>query len=134
MSLLTNNVLGDWDGHIQMQNVIEEDGTRLLDWMELIAEIPCGDEMIPVKFRWNGASVGIIRRMFFLHFPKWKHPIATCRHDARCAVAETVEERKFADTEFQSDIAKGGTKFEVFKGYWGVRIGAWIRKVRGKLI
>lgn len=134
MSLFVDDVLGDWDGHIKMQNVIEDDGTKVFDWMELLAELPCGDEMLPVKFRWNGASVGLIRRMFFLHFPKWKHPIATARHDARCHAATTVEERKFADKKFKEDVSVGGTKFEVFKGYWGVRIGAWRQKLLGKLI
>ena len=131
MSLFVANWLVGWDRHIQMQNVIEDDGiTVRTDWMELTATLPCGDELIPIGFRWNGASVGPLRRFF----PKWKHPIATCRHDARCAAALTVEERKFADREFFRDVGKGGTKWEQLKGYSAVRLGAYRAKLLGKLI
>lgn len=131
MSLFVKDVLTGWDGHIKMQNVLNDDGSTRLDYRELIGELPCGDEKIPIKRVWNGATVkGILRWLF----PKWKHPIATCRHDERCDAAVTKEERKFADKEFKAGVKRGGTKWEEHGGYVAVRLGAWWKGVKGDLI
>ena len=121
--------LDGWDGHIYMTNVREGE-KDVLDYLELHVALPCGDALIPIGFRWNGASVGPLRR----YFPKWKHPIATCRHDIRCELAVTAEERKFADKQFKKDVGHGGTWWEKQKGYYGVRVGAWWAKLRGQLV
>lgn len=101
-----------------------------VDWRRTLNCLPCGDGVIPIGFMFNGASVGPLRRFF----PKWKHPIATCRHDWRCQIAEKFKKgnyktykrlRKYADDEFYKDVGKGGTKWEQIKGYTGVRIGAF---------
>lgn len=118
-------VLENWDGKIQMESV-----PGRLDWMELAFPLPCGEDYIPVGFQWNGASVGPLRRLPIIGFPKWKHPIATCRHDWRCGLARTREERKIADKLFRRDISIGQEQnimlkwWEQVKGYVGVRIGA----------
>jgi hypothetical protein len=129
MSLFVANVLGDWDGHIAMQNVIEN-GKVVKDWMELTKPLPCGDELLPIKFKWNGASVGPLRFVF----PKWKHPVATGRHDARCGAALTWEERLFADKEFKEDVRTNGSWWEIHAGYAAVRAGARLAKWRGELV
>ena len=112
------NELGGWDGKLYCRTVPGGEDVR-----QLTEELPCGVGVIPVGFIWNGATVGILRYAGFLAFPKWKHPIATCRHDWRCSLAETKEERAFADDEFQKDVARTGTRWECIKGYIGVRIG-----------
>lgn len=121
--MLTNYFSGDietdWDGRIYMRSVPGK-----LDVLELTKPLPCGNGLIPVEYQWNGASSGVLRKVLILNFPKWKHPIATCRHDWRCEHAKTAEERKFADQMFRKDVGKGGTKWEQTKGYIGVRIGA----------
>ena len=98
----------------------------------LITDEPllCGDEYIPPKHKWNGASVGLLEHVPLLGFPKWKHPIATCRHDWRCSIAKTKEERAIADTLFRKDIGEGGTKWEQTKGYIGVRIGSYGQQIK----
>lgn len=108
-----------WDGRIYMRSVPGQ-----LDVMELTRPLPCGDGEIPVGYRSNGASSGIFRRLLFLNFPKWKHPIASFRHDFRCERATSSEDRKFADKRYRIDVGKGGTKWEQVKGYLGVRTGA----------
>ena len=120
----TDKVLNDWDGHIYMRSVKGK-----LDWMELTRPLPCGDAFIPSGYEWNGASVGPIRHIPIVAFPKWRHPIATCRHDYRCQHAQTREQRKISDELFKSVISLGqSNKFkswwEETKGFVGVRIGA----------
>ena len=110
----------DWDDRIYLRSCPED-----LDWMEVIKPVPCGTGFIPVGFKYNGASSGIFAKLIVLNFPKWKHRIATCRHDWRCALADTKEKRKFADMMFKRDVAQGGTKWEQIKGYYGVRVGAF---------
>jgi hypothetical protein len=108
-----------WDGRIYLRSVIEN-----LDWMELTEPLPCGNGLILPGFVYNGASSGIFAKLPILHFPKWKHRIATARHDWRCALAKTRAERLFADQRFKIDTGVGGTRWEQQKGYIGVRIGA----------
>jgi hypothetical protein len=79
-----------------------------------------GEEEIPEEFHWNGASSGILSPLF----PRWNHPISTCRHDFRCEKAKNAEERAWTDEEFEKDL--GTTSFWITKkiGYIGVRAGA----------
>ena len=114
----TDTVLKNWNRTINMSFV--EDYP---DWAELDAELPCGDGWIPSGFQWNGASVGLLRHIPFLGFPKWKHPIATCRHDFRCQHAKTWMDRRISDNLFWYDVALGGTRWEQIKGYAGVTLG-----------
>lgn len=120
INYFTENNEERWDGHIYMRNVKDD-----LDEMELVSPLPCGNALIPAGFRWNGSSSGIFESLLFMRFPKWKHRIASCRHDARCMLAVTKEERLFADKEFKKDVADGGNAWEIFSGYAAVRIGAW---------
>lgn len=115
----TARVLADWDGTIKMRSVRSN-----LNLRELLEPLPCGDDFVPLCFRWNGSSSGIFQFGWVFNFPRWKHPIASCRHDWRCAIAKNKEERKIADELFREDIGIGGTKWEQLKGYWGVRLGA----------
>lgn len=120
----------DWDGEIKLSTI-----NGKVDWRKLTAELPCGDGVIEVGFRFNGASVGVMRSFLFFGFPKWKHPIATCRHDKRCNEAHKYKLsgdkktykrlRAIADDMFKKDVGVGGTKWEQFKGYAGVRVGAF---------
>ena len=114
-----DDIESGWDGRIYMRSVPGE-----LDVLELTKPLPCGNSMIYPGYRWNGASSGIMRKVVLLNFPKWKHPIATCRHDFRCENAKNAEQRAFADKRFRIDVGKGGTKWEQVKGFIGVRIGA----------
>lgn len=122
----TPRVLKEWNGHINFRNVKDR-----LDWKELTAPLPCGDTFIPAGYQWNGASSGPLRSVPIFGFPKWKHPIATCRHDYRCERVETRKQRKIADKLFKRDISLGQehkkitTWWEMTKGYTGVRIGAF---------
>lgn len=109
----------EWDGRIYMRSVPGK-----LDVMELTRPLPCGNGLIPVGYRSNGASSGIFRKVLFLNFPKWKHPVASFKHDFRCERATSAEDRKFADQRYCIDVGKGGTKWEQVKGFVGVRIGA----------
>jgi hypothetical protein len=115
----TELVLKGWDRKIYMSSVPGKP-----DHMQLTKPLPCGESFIPTKFVWNGSSSGPLRNMPIIGFPKWKHPIASCRHDFRCSIAKNKEERKIADKLFREDIGIRGTKWEQLKGYWGVRIGA----------
>jgi len=108
---------------IHMRNVPEKgDGWRVLD-----AYLPCpmwpgykGMEVIEADFEWNGNSAGWLA----FTFPRWNHPIASCRHDFRCEKASCPEERAWADAEFRKDV--GTTSWWITKqwGYAGVRVGA----------
>jgi hypothetical protein len=113
-------VIEKWDGCIHCKTVVGETDVR-----ELTEPLPCGDGFIPKGYRWDGASVGILRYAGFLAFPRWKHPIASCRHDWRCEKATTRAERHKADKLFMSDIADMSSRWEKFKGYAGVTVGAW---------
>ncbi|WP_316348479.1 hypothetical protein [Desulfuromonas acetoxidans] len=114
-----NDTSTSWDGVIHCSTIPGYPDHRRLD-----KPIPCGDGLIMPGFVWNGASVGVMRYAGILSFPKWKHPISTCRHDLRCSLAKNRSQRKFADQQFRRDVGIGGTKWEQIKGYLGVRIGA----------
>lgn len=75
---------------------------------------------IPQGFIWNGSSSGIFAPIF----PRWNHPIASCRHDYRCSKARNAKERAWSDAEFRDDV--GTTSWWITKqvGYIGVRLGA----------
>lgn len=125
----TENDLTGWDRRIDMRSIIGE-----LDKMELTQPLPCGNGKIPPGFVWNGSGAEdyTLTQKFVAWFvrktfPKWKHPIASCRHDWRCMHATNDEERLFADKEFRNDVSKGGTKWECFIGYLGVRAGAYLK-------
>ena len=79
-------------------------------------------DIIPVGYEWDGSSVP-----FFLQgtFPRWRHPIASVKHDWRCEKATNESERKFADEQFEKDVGK--TSWWVTKklGYVGVRFGSF---------
>ena len=77
---------------------------------------------IPADFEWNGSSSP---PGFNIVFPRFRHPIASCRHDFRCGKATCKAERKFADEQFQIDVDKTSWKVTSKLGYWGVRIGAF---------
>ncbi|MCF6265245.1 MAG: hypothetical protein L3J57_01715 [Desulfuromusa sp.] len=120
---MTNFFIDDietgWDGRIYMRSVPGK-----LDVLELTRPLPCGNGLVPAGYQWNGASSGILRNLPIVNFPKWKHPIATCRHDWRCAHTKTKKQRKIADQMFRADVGQGGTRWEQIKGYLGVRLGA----------
>lgn len=110
---------------IVMANVPElNDG-----WRELYLPLECpmwegykGPKSIPAGFRWNGHSSGILSPLW----PRWNHPIASCRHDWRCAYADNAEQRAWADRQFRYDV--GTTSWAVTKwvGWAGVRVGAML--------
>lgn len=106
-----------WDHQIYMTTLPNELGYR-----KLTKPLLCGEGYIPDTFVWNGSSSGI----FAWLFPRWKHPIASCRHDWRCSIARNADERRLADELFRDDVSKGGTKFEELIGYAGVRLGAYL--------
>lgn len=123
-----NHTVG-WDGRIYMRSVPGK-----LDEMQLTEPLPCGSTNLPINFKWDGSTVGPARKLPFFGFPKWKHPIASARHDMRCVIAgrykKTDKEkykrlRKKADEMFKKDVANGGTWWEQQKGYFGVRLGAF---------
>ncbi|MDY0212570.1 MAG: hypothetical protein RBR06_06155 [Desulfuromonadaceae bacterium] len=123
----TADHVGGWDGRIYTRSIPDR-----VDWRELTRPLPCGNDVIPAGWQWNGASSGIARHLVIFSFPKWKHPIASCRHDWRCAHAKTKEQRAFADKMFWIDVGRGGTKWEQAKGYAAVRLGAWFGLPRPK--
>lgn len=138
----TPRVLEGWDKSACLKTCPDE-----LDYMLVVEPLPCGDTFIKPVYRYNGASVGILRYVPVFYFPKWRHPIATARHDYRVDLAErllalgliTFAEynrlRLIADQLFKVDVAIGQTStkrswWEQNKGYVGVRIGANWRKVK----
>jgi hypothetical protein len=133
LNLFVENVIPDWwDGELELSTIKGK-----VDWRRTSSILPCGDGFVELDFVYNGASSGIFRKLPFLNFPKWKHPIATCRHDKRCAVARLIKKtdpklyqwmRKFSDDEFYKDVGVGGTKWEQFKGWIAVRAGALFLK------
>ena len=88
-----------------------------------------GEGLIPAGYEWDGSSVPFI---FQGIFPRHLHPIASCRHDWRCEHAQTLEERRWGDAQFEADV--GTTSWWVTKkiGYAGVTIGSYWAKLRGK--
>lgn len=106
---------------IHMRNVpANGDGWRALDRSLPYRRMDGSWGLIPPDFCWDGNSSGLLSPLF----PKWNHPIASCRHDWRCKTAKTPEERLFADKEFEKDV--GTTSWWLTKkiGYLGVRAGA----------
>ena len=106
-----------------MRNVPGRPDHRALD-----APLPCldfdgSDSFVPVNFEWDGSSVPFL---FQGIFPRHKHPIASCRHDWRCRLAQNAAQRKWADQQFEKDV--GTTSWWITKkvGYLGVRIGAMV--------
>jgi len=110
---------------IQMGNVPElGDG-----WRILIKPLTCpmwpgweGPEEVPARYLWNGHSSGILSPLF----PRWNHPIASCRHDWRCKNARNRKERKWADREYRRDVGATSWWITAQIGYIGVRIGAFL--------
>lgn len=109
--------------------------------------------IIPKGFSWDGSSVPtwlfvwigllltiigtlaphawmslIVAILIFIMgaFPKWRHPIASCKHDFRCMHAQTPKERKWADERFREDVGKTSWWITKQTGYIGVRLGAYI--------
>lgn len=132
----TPRVLHGWDRTTAIESLPD-----CLDWMVVVKPLPCGDGYIQPGFQYNGASVGWFRYVPFFGFPKWRHPIATARHDFRCGLMTLLHEvgtistkeaqhlRRIADELFKKDIALGQTNavrswWEQTKGYIGVRVGA----------
>ena len=137
----TKRVLDGWDSSADLKTCPNE-----LDYMIVSEPLPCGDNWIQPSYRYNGASSGPLRNVPIFNFPKWRHPIATARHDFRIELAELLLSlgsisfreynrlRKIADQLFLKDIALGQTNkyrsgWEQTKGYVGVRLGANWRKV-----
>lgn len=137
----TLRVLEGWDRSASLNSCPDE-----LDYKILTEPLPCGDNWIQPPYRYDGASSSILRYVPIFHFPKWRHPIATARHDFRIELAEllwslgliTFAEysrlRKIADKLFKKDVRIGQTSkyrsgWESNKGYVGVRLGANWRKV-----
>lgn len=107
---------------IHMRNVPGDPTLRALDAPLPLKNMDGTDDEVPTDYVWNGASGN-----WFTHklFPRHDHPIATCRHDYRCDMAKTPEERLFADKEFKKDVGTTAGWWEQTKGYVGVRIGAF---------
>lgn len=137
----TARVLECWDKSASLKTCPVQ-----LDYMLVAAPLPCGDNYIHPVYRYNGASSGPLRYIPLLGFPKWRHPIATARHDFRVDLAERLYAqgiidaaeydrlRLISDRLFKKDIAIGQTcpyrsAWEQFKGYVGVRIGTCWRKL-----
>lgn len=89
----------------------------------LVCEMPDGSiHDIPVGFTWDGSSVPLI---FQGVFPRHRHPIASCKHDYRCQLAQNAAERKWADQQFEQDVGKTSWWITKKLGYLGVRVGAF---------
>jgi hypothetical protein len=142
MNLFADDVLpNSWDGELGLSTIVGR-----VDWRRTTTELPCGNGVVEIGFVFNGASAGIFRKMAILNFPKWKHPISTCRHDKRCSIAnnqlslsqmypylsekarayrkEYRRLRKIADAKFFKDVGVGGTWWEQAKGWLAVSLGA----------
>ena len=79
-------------------------------------------DIIPVGYEWDGSSTGFLRGIF----PRWRHPIASVKHDWRCSHATNKSERKFADEQFEKDVGKTSWWITKKFGYAGVRLGAFL--------
>ena len=106
-----------------MRNVSEKPNHRALTAPLSCKNYDGTDGEIETDFEWDGSSVPFI---FQGVFPRHRHPIASCRHDKRCAEAKNKAERKWADEEFEIDVGKTSWYITKKIGYWGVRIGAFI--------
>jgi len=115
--IFCEDVIGMWDGLLYTRTVKGKPDRR-----QLTKPLPCGNALIPVGFIWNGASSGLLRGIF----PKWRNPIASCRHDYRCTYATCEAERAFADKMFKQDVARTSWWITALVGYIGVRIGAML--------
>lgn len=106
---------------ITFQNVPGKPDHRKLYLSLPYIDFDGNDNFIPSGFVWNGSSVPF---GFNAVFPRHRHPVASCRHDFRCALAKNAAQRKFADDEFEKDVGK--TSWWVTKklGWLGVRAGA----------
>ena len=82
-----------------------------------------GIDMIPVEFEWDGSSGPVMLQGIF---PRWRHPISSCKHDYRCSKAKNRADRKFADKEFHKDVQKTSWWITAAMGYAGVRIGSYL--------
>lgn len=98
-------------------------------WRATTETLPCkmwdgweGPEFVPVGFYWDGHSSGLMAPIF----PQWNHPIASCRHDWRCQHAKNAEQRKWADEQFEKDVATTSWWITAKLGYAGVRAGEMI--------
>ena len=76
---------------------------------------------IPEGFEWDGSSVPVV---FQGLFPRFRHPVSSCRHDFRCRNAKNKTERKWADQQFEKDVGKTSWYLTKKMGYLGVRVGA----------
>ena len=108
------------DDILYMRTVLERPENRVLTRDHFCPGMGGGQDVIPAGFEWDGSSSGLFAPVF----PKWKHPIASCRHDFRCRKAKDAAERKWADEQFEKDV--GETSWWITKklGYAGVRVGA----------
>lgn len=133
---------------IHMRNVPERPDNRALD-----APLPCkmwpgweGPEEVPQDFEWDGSSIELEAEEkkpwwvrwtvavlaapinFFNRaiFPRWKHPIASSRHDWRCRNARNAAQRAWSDREFRQDVGTTSWKITAGAGYVGVRAGAML--------
>ena len=93
----------------------------------LTAPLPCPmedrpDHTIGAGFTWDGASTPLLLLPLF---PKWNHPISTCRHDHRCREARNAHDREWADKQFEKDVGTTGWWITKKIGYIGVRVGAF---------
>jgi hypothetical protein len=116
------SVLYPTEDIIFMRTIRERPENRALTRPLFCKEYSGGMGIIPTEFEWDGSSSGIFAPIF----PKWRHPIASCRHDYRCRKAKSHAERKWADKEFEKDV--GETSWWITKkvGYIGVRAGAML--------
>ena len=107
---------------IYMRNVEGKPKMRALTRALPCIMIDGSTDIASVDFEWDGSSSP---PGFNIVFPRFRHPIASCKHDSRCEKATCKAERKFADEQFQIDVAKTSWKITSKLGYWGVRIGAF---------
>lgn len=120
---------------IYMRNAPGKTDTNVLFWPLPIKLMDGTPSTVPIGFEWDGSSVPSVFRNVF---PKWRHPIASCRHDRRCSMATNAKERLFADIEFMKDVARvyddsktfngfishARARVESLIGFAGVRVGA----------
>ena len=107
---------------IYMRNVPGKPNNRALTKPLYCQRFDGSHGSIPTGFEWDGSSVPFL---FQGIFPRHRHPIASCRHDYRCGIAKTKDERKWADKEFEKDVGKTSWWITKKVGYLGVRIGAF---------
>lgn len=93
------------------------------NWRALTRPLPCDGQLIPIDFEWDGSSVPWIAQGLI---PKHRHPVASCKHDFRCAKSTNKAERKIADGQFKEDVGRTSWKVTSWLGYAGVRIGAFL--------